>query len=206
MLLLPLIIEHTIGERPPLPATPRRCIACADAPPRNPPSNTRREEVRMQVVWPSQEPSTPAVVAAFAPGPCLPWPQHASPPTPAGLLWRETEPRLSPVVGQPDSHADSPPCYHPGPPPPSLPHLTPPTPTPTPAAQTALPCAPADERSPLCGHTHDSLLALNAEVVVTFEGTTEVRDHQTWPAGSSQGGGRGGGGPARSQLRWRAAV
>lgn len=30
-----------------------------------------------------------------------------------------------------------------------------------------------DERSPLCGHTHDSLLALNAEVVVTFEGTTE---------------------------------
>jgi hypothetical protein len=33
---------------------------------------------------------------------------------------------------------------------------------------------PADERSPLCGHTHDSLLALNAEVVVTFEGTTEV--------------------------------
>lgn len=32
----------------------------------------------------------------------------------------------------------------------------------------------ADERSPLCGHTHDSLMALNAEVVVTFEGTTEV--------------------------------
>ncbi|KAL4447568.1 hypothetical protein ABPG75_004787 [Micractinium tetrahymenae] len=30
-----------------------------------------------------------------------------------------------------------------------------------------------DERSPLCGHTHDSLMALNAEVVVTFEGTTE---------------------------------
>jgi hypothetical protein len=32
----------------------------------------------------------------------------------------------------------------------------------------------ADERSPLCGHTHDSLIALNAEIVVTFEGTTEV--------------------------------
>ena len=31
-----------------------------------------------------------------------------------------------------------------------------------------------DERSPLCGHTHTSLLALNAEIVVTFEGTTEV--------------------------------
>ena len=31
-----------------------------------------------------------------------------------------------------------------------------------------------DERSPLCGHTHDSLEALNAEVVVTFEGTTEM--------------------------------
>lgn len=31
-----------------------------------------------------------------------------------------------------------------------------------------------DERSPLCGHTHDSLVALNAEIVVTFEGTTEV--------------------------------
>lgn len=30
-----------------------------------------------------------------------------------------------------------------------------------------------DERSPLCGHTHDSLSALNAEIVVTFEGTTE---------------------------------
>ncbi|PSC68160.1 E set domain-containing [Micractinium conductrix] len=30
-----------------------------------------------------------------------------------------------------------------------------------------------DERSPLCGHTHDSLMALNAEIVVTFEGTTE---------------------------------
>ncbi|EFN59959.1 hypothetical protein CHLNCDRAFT_133057 [Chlorella variabilis] len=30
-----------------------------------------------------------------------------------------------------------------------------------------------DERSPLCGHTHDSLMALNSEVVVTFEGTTE---------------------------------
>jgi hypothetical protein len=36
-------------------------------------------------------------------------------------------------------------------------------------------CCAADERSPLCGHTHDSLMALNAEVVVTFEGTTEVR-------------------------------
>ena len=33
---------------------------------------------------------------------------------------------------------------------------------------------PADERSPLCGHTHDSLMALNAEIVVTFEGTTEA--------------------------------
>ncbi len=31
-----------------------------------------------------------------------------------------------------------------------------------------------DERSPLCGHTHDSLKALNAEIVVTFEGTTET--------------------------------
>ena len=31
-----------------------------------------------------------------------------------------------------------------------------------------------DERSPLCGHTHDSLKALNAEIIVTFEGTTEV--------------------------------
>lgn len=30
-----------------------------------------------------------------------------------------------------------------------------------------------DERSPLCGHTHDSLMALNAEIVVIFEGTTE---------------------------------
>uniref|UniRef100_A0A1D2A1X4 Uncharacterized protein n=1 Tax=Auxenochlorella protothecoides TaxID=3075 RepID=A0A1D2A1X4_AUXPR len=30
-----------------------------------------------------------------------------------------------------------------------------------------------DERSPLCGHTHDSLTSLNAEIVVTFEGTTE---------------------------------
>lgn len=31
-----------------------------------------------------------------------------------------------------------------------------------------------DERSPLCGLTHASLQALNAEVVVTFEGTTEM--------------------------------
>jgi Inward rectifier potassium channel C-terminal domain len=31
-----------------------------------------------------------------------------------------------------------------------------------------------DERSPLCGHTHTSLVALNAELVVTFEGTTEM--------------------------------
>ncbi|KAK9837394.1 hypothetical protein WJX84_010244 [Apatococcus fuscideae] len=30
-----------------------------------------------------------------------------------------------------------------------------------------------DERSPLCGHTHDSLMAVAAEIVVTFEGTTE---------------------------------
>ncbi|KDD76315.1 inward potassium channel rectifier, partial [Helicosporidium sp. ATCC 50920] len=30
-----------------------------------------------------------------------------------------------------------------------------------------------DEKSPLCGHTHDSLVALDAELVVTFEGTTE---------------------------------
>lgn len=31
-----------------------------------------------------------------------------------------------------------------------------------------------DERSPLCGHTHTSLNSLNAEIVVTFEGTTEM--------------------------------
>lgn len=31
-----------------------------------------------------------------------------------------------------------------------------------------------DERSPLCGHTHDSLEALNTEIVITFEGTSEV--------------------------------
>lgn len=31
-----------------------------------------------------------------------------------------------------------------------------------------------DERSPLCGHTHDSLAKMNAEIVVTFEGTTEM--------------------------------
>jgi hypothetical protein len=31
-----------------------------------------------------------------------------------------------------------------------------------------------DEKSPLCGHTHQSLIALSAEIVVTFEGTTEV--------------------------------
>lgn len=31
-----------------------------------------------------------------------------------------------------------------------------------------------DERSPLCGHTHTSLTQMNAEIVVTFEGTTEV--------------------------------
>ncbi|KAL6773734.1 IRK1B [Auxenochlorella protothecoides x Auxenochlorella symbiontica] len=30
-----------------------------------------------------------------------------------------------------------------------------------------------DELSPLCGHTHDSLQAMNAELVITFEGTTE---------------------------------
>ena len=35
-------------------------------------------------------------------------------------------------------------------------------------------CCAADERSPLCGHTHDSLMAMNAEIVVTFEGTTEA--------------------------------
>lgn len=33
---------------------------------------------------------------------------------------------------------------------------------------------PADERSPLCGHTYDSLAAMHAEVVVTFEATTEA--------------------------------
>jgi hypothetical protein len=31
-----------------------------------------------------------------------------------------------------------------------------------------------DERSPLFGHTQESLRALNAEVVVVFEGTTEL--------------------------------
>ncbi|KAL4443440.1 hypothetical protein ABPG75_011177 [Micractinium tetrahymenae] len=31
-----------------------------------------------------------------------------------------------------------------------------------------------DERSPLCGHTHDSLSAMHAEIVVTFEATTEA--------------------------------
>lgn len=31
-----------------------------------------------------------------------------------------------------------------------------------------------DERSPLCGHTYASLTQMNAEIVVTFEGTTEV--------------------------------
>lgn len=31
-----------------------------------------------------------------------------------------------------------------------------------------------DERSPLCGHTHTSLVALGAELIVTFEGTTEM--------------------------------
>jgi len=31
-----------------------------------------------------------------------------------------------------------------------------------------------DERSPLCGHNFDSLVAMRAEVVVTFEGTTEL--------------------------------
>ena len=30
-----------------------------------------------------------------------------------------------------------------------------------------------DERSPLCGHTHDTLLESGAEIVVTFHGTTE---------------------------------
>lgn len=34
-----------------------------------------------------------------------------------------------------------------------------------------------DERSPLCGHTYESLKALNAEIVVTFEGTTEMGAH-----------------------------
>lgn len=37
-----------------------------------------------------------------------------------------------------------------------------------------------DERSPLCGHTHDSLTSLNAEIVVTFEGTTEVSWRVEW--------------------------
>lgn len=31
-----------------------------------------------------------------------------------------------------------------------------------------------DERSPLCGHTHDSLTEAMAEIVVTFEGTSEM--------------------------------
>ncbi|KAL4429159.1 hypothetical protein ABPG77_010138, partial [Micractinium sp. CCAP 211/92] len=31
-----------------------------------------------------------------------------------------------------------------------------------------------DERSPLCGHTYDSLAAMDAEIVVTFEATTEA--------------------------------
>ncbi|KAI8110913.1 hypothetical protein M9434_004487 [Picochlorum sp. BPE23] len=31
-----------------------------------------------------------------------------------------------------------------------------------------------DERSPLCGHTHGSLVQMNSEIVVTFEGTTEM--------------------------------
>ena len=31
-----------------------------------------------------------------------------------------------------------------------------------------------DERSPLCGHTFESLVEMRAEVVVTFEGTTEL--------------------------------
>jgi hypothetical protein len=54
----------------------------------------------------------------------------------------------------------------------------------------------ADERSPLCGHTYDSLAAMNAEIVVTFEATTEVRcscishqpcEHGTfWETGSVQ--------------------
>ncbi|KAL3145430.1 hypothetical protein ABBQ38_001675 [Trebouxia sp. C0009 RCD-2024] len=30
-----------------------------------------------------------------------------------------------------------------------------------------------DERSPLCGHTHQSLIEANAEIIITFEGTTE---------------------------------
>ncbi|DBA66589.1 TPA: hypothetical protein ACH3X2_002245 [Trebouxia sp. C0005] len=30
-----------------------------------------------------------------------------------------------------------------------------------------------DERSPLCGHTHETLMLVNAEIVITFEGTTE---------------------------------
>eukprot|EP00887_Chlorella_sp_A99_P007248 scaffold2.g7248.t1 len=33
---------------------------------------------------------------------------------------------------------------------------------------------PIDERSPLCGHTHDTLSALHAEIVVKFEGTSEM--------------------------------
>lgn len=31
-----------------------------------------------------------------------------------------------------------------------------------------------DEKSPLCGHTHDSLVDAMAEIVVTFEGTSEM--------------------------------
>ncbi|KAL0049466.1 hypothetical protein WJX82_003049 [Trebouxia sp. C0006] len=30
-----------------------------------------------------------------------------------------------------------------------------------------------DERSPLCGHTHQTLMSVAAEIVITFEGTTE---------------------------------
>ena len=45
---------------------------------------------------------------------------------------------------------------------------------PPPTARRPPPAPPADERSPLCGHTYDSLKALSAEIVVTFEATTEV--------------------------------
>ena len=55
-----------------------------------------------------------------------------------------------------------------------------------------------DERSPLCGHTHDSLEALNTEIVITFEGTSEVGgvERAGRPPGGQSGpdwGGLGGG-------------
>ena len=80
-------------------------------------------------------------------------------------------------------------------------------PVPQPPAARPLPPAPhppthphpppthPDERSPLCGHTHDSLQDLTTEIVVTFEGTTEVRPEQL------QGGGGGAAAAACSLAR-----